>query len=209
MPRQLIVFGSGGHAKVVIEAVRARSPGRSIILIDDDPLAANRTVLGLAVSGTREWLSSNARGSAVALGVGDNRARAGLLDWLVAQGREIESVVHPSAIVGHTVEIAPGAFLAAGSIVLADSRIGPAAIVNTAASVDHDCLIGAAAHIAPGVRLCGNVHIGERSLVGVGTSVRPGVRISADVVVGAGSAVIGDLHDGGVYAGCPARPLIR
>lgn len=206
MSEPLIVFGSGGHARVVVEAVRAGTPGRPLVILDDSPEAASRSVLGVAASGTREWLGSNLPEAPVALGIGDNHARAELLDWLVGQGRAVETVIHPSAIVGETAKIGAGAFLAAGSII-AGACIGRAAIINTAASVDHDCNIGKAAHIGPGVRLCGNVRVGARTLVGVGSAVRPGITIGADVTVGAGSAVVCDLADGGTYVGCPARPL--
>lgn len=207
MSEPLIVFGSGGHAKVIVEAVLARTPEREIVILDDDPRSAARTILGLPVSGTREWLAANAAGAPVALGIGDNRARSALVEWLAAEGRSAETVVHPSAIVGASVEIGAGAFAAAGAILVADARIGRGAIVNTAASVDHDCVIGDCAHIGPGVRLCGNVRVGARTLIGVGSAVRPGIAIGDDVVVGAGSAVVSDLPSGGTYAGCPARPL--
>lgn len=207
MTGRLILFGSGGHAKVMVEAIRARTPSRPLVILDDAPEAAGRTILGLPVTGGRDWLSANLPDAPVALGIGDNRARSALVEWLAEQGCTLETVIHPSAIVGASVEIGPGAFLAAGAIVIADARIGRAAIVNTAASVDHDCDIGEAAHIGPGVRLCGNVTVGARSLVGVGSAVRPGVTIGDDVTVGAGSAVASDLAGGGTYAGCPARRL--
>jgi hypothetical protein len=87
MSGDLILIGSGGHAKVVMEAVLARNPDRRVTILDDDPGAANRSVLGVKVSGTREWLLANSPNSAVALGIGDNGARLSLLDWLVAIGR--------------------------------------------------------------------------------------------------------------------------
>lgn len=207
MTLDLIVFGSGGHAKVVLEAVRALEPDRRIAILDDRPGTAGRSVLGIPIAGTRDWLASNAAGASVALGIGDNAARLELLDWIVAQGREVETVIHPSAIVGATVEIGAGAFLAAGSIAIADAKIGRGAILNTGCSVDHDCIIGDGAHIAPGVRLCGTVTVGARTLIGVGSAVRPGIRIGSDVVIGAGSAVVADIPDGAVYAGCPARAI--
>lgn len=209
MARNLIVFGSGGHAKVVIEAVRARDPSREIFVVDDNPDAAGRTVLGIPIAGTRDWLSSNQPDASVALGVGNNRTRLEVLEWLPSQGREVETVIHPSAMVGASVEVGVGAFFSAGSIAIAEAKIGRAAIVNTGASVDHDCVLGDAVHIGPGVRLCGNVRVGARSLIGVGSAVRPGITIAADVVVGAGSAVVSDLTEAGIYCGCPARPLDR
>ena len=207
MAGELIVFGSGGHAKVLIEAVRSRDPQRDIYVVDDRPDAVGRSVLGIAVSGTREWLAENVAGARVALGIGDNRARLEILEWLVSQGRTLETVVHPSAIVGATVEVGVGAFFSAGAIAIAEAKIGRGAIINTGASVDHDCVIGDGVHIGPGVRLCGNVKVGARTLIGVGSAVRPGMKIGADVIVGAGSVVVNDLADGGTYYGCPARAL--
>jgi sugar O-acyltransferase (sialic acid O-acetyltransferase NeuD family) len=207
MAELLVVLGAGGHAKVVIEAALARQPDRRIAIIDDDPAAQDRNILGFRVSGTRVSLASNFPDAPVALGIGNNAARVMTLEALLDLGRRIETIVHPSAIVGNTVQIGAGSFLAAGSIITADTAIGRGAIINTAASVDHDCVIGDGAHIGPGARLCGNVRIGDRTLVGVGSSVRPGIAIGADVTIGAGSAVVCDLSDGQVYGGCPARPL--
>jgi sugar O-acyltransferase (sialic acid O-acetyltransferase NeuD family) len=207
MGGELVVFGSGGHAKVLIEAVRARDPQRDIYVVDDRPDAVGRSVLGIAVAGTREWLAANVAGARLALGIGDNRARLEILEWLVSQGRSLETVIHPSAIVGATVEVGVGAFFSAGAIAIAEAQIGRGVIINTGASVDHDCVIGDGVHIGPGVRLCGNVRVGARTLIGVGSAVRPGIKIGADVTVGAGSVVVSDLADGGTYCGCPARAL--
>ena len=56
-------------------------------------------------------------------------------------------------------------------------RIGKHVILNTACSIDHDCVIDDYAHIAPGAHLCGNVRVGEGSLVGVGVGVAPNTKI--------------------------------
>ena len=204
MAERLVIFGSGGHAKVVAEAALARSPNRKLVVLDDDPSSRGRQLLGFPVTGGREALA-DLPGTPVALGVGDNAARWRLLEWLREQDASLESVVHPSAVVGTTVEIGPGAFIAAGTVLIAEARIGAGAIINTSASVDHDCRIGEAAHIAPGVHLCGNVKVGARTLLGVGTSVRPGISIASDVVVGAGAVVVSDIDSAGTYVGNPAR----
>ena len=204
---QLILFGSGGHAKVVLEAIRAAFPGCAVAILDDDPEATRRTLLGEAIAGGRMWLDGNWPDAAVVPAVGTNKARADLVDWLKGKGRTPASVVHPGAIVSPSALIGGGAFLAPGAIVNAEARIGEGAIVNTGASVDHDCNVGAAAHIAPGAHLCGSVQIGARTLIGAGATVIPGIAIGADVVVGAGSVVVADLPDGVRVAGCPARSL--
>lgn len=206
MADKLIVFGSGGHAKVVVEAVFARTPGREIILFDDRGAIDGRTIFGIGVSGGREQLQT-VRNAPVALGVGDNQARFEIMSWLIDHGHSLQAVLHPAAIVAASVEIGPGAFVGAGAVAIADARINAGAIINTSASVDHDCIVGEAAHIAPGARLCGNVEVGARTLVGVGSAVRPGTTICADAVVGAGAVVIADIVKAGTYVGNPARRL--
>jgi sugar O-acyltransferase (sialic acid O-acetyltransferase NeuD family) len=206
MAEPLVVFGSGGHAKVVVEAVLARTPAREIILLDDDPDRHGRTVLGIAVHGGRDSFGRFGK-APTALGIGDNRARAAVLDWLRDAGHELETVIHPAAVVGRSVDIGSGAFVGAGAVIIADAQIGAGAIINTCASVDHDCLIGEAAHIGPGAHLCGGVRIGARVLVGVGASIRPGISVSDDVVLGAGSVVIRSITGPGTFVGNPARPL--
>lgn len=206
MAERLAVLGSGGHAKVVIEAALARAPERQIILLDDSPAALGKHIFGIGVSGTRDDLDS-LRDVAVALGIGDNRARFELLRWLGERGKRLETLVHPSAVVAPSVDLGAGAFVGAGAVIIGEARIGAGAIINTCASVDHDCAIAEAAHIAPGVRLCGNVEVGERTLLGVGTAVRPGIKIAADVVAGAGSVIVRDIRGPGTYVGNPARRL--
>ena len=81
-------------------------------------------------------------------------------------------------------------------------------IVNTCASVDHDCQIGHFVGIGPGAHLSGTVRVGDRSLLGTGSSVVPNVQIDLDVVVGAGTVVIRDLPRGCTVVG-PAPRIIR
>jgi len=46
-------------------------------------------------------------------------------------------------------------------------------IVNTVASIDHECRIGAGVHVGLGVRLAGCIEIGERAFIGTGAVVLP------------------------------------
>jgi sugar O-acyltransferase (sialic acid O-acetyltransferase NeuD family) len=206
MADRLVVFGCGGHAKVVIEAVLARTPNREIVILDDDPATHGGSVLDIRVAGGRELLSGF-RGSPVVLAVGSNNARSKVMQWLGEQGHELETVIHPAAFVGSTANIAEGVFVSAGAIAIAEARIGRGAIINTAASVDHDCVVGDCAHIAPGVHLCGDVTIGARTLVGTGSVVRPGTSVCDDVILGAGAVVVRDITEPGTFVGNPARRL--
>jgi UDP-perosamine 4-acetyltransferase len=204
---RLIVFGAGGHAKVVLEAVMAGFPDCAITVLDDHPDAIPRPPLGLPLPGGRDWLDDHWPGVPVFPAVGNNAARADLIDWLVGSGRDIARVIHPRAELSPSATLGPGGFLAAGAIVNAETVLEAGVIVNTGATVDHDCRIGKGSHIGPGAHLCGGVRVGDRTLIGIGASVVPGIRIGAGAVVGAGAAVTRDVPDGARVGGVPARPL--
>ena len=79
-------------------------------------------------------------------------------------------------------------------------------MINTCASIDHDCVIGAHTFISPGVVLSGNVLVGESVFIGAGAAVLPGV-IGVNVVIGAGAVVIKSIPDGWIVAGNPATKI--
>jgi len=79
--------------------------------------------------------------------------------------------------------------------------------VNTAASVDHDCIVADFAHLGPGVRLCGGVTVDEGSLLGVGASVAPNVGIGPWSTVGAGAVCVVEVAGETIVVGVPAHPI--
>ena len=86
--------------------------------------------------------------------------------------------------------------------------IGVNCIINTAANVDHDCILADHIHICPGVNLAGGIKIGSNTMVGIGASIIPELQIGCNVVVGAGSTVIADIPDNTVVVGVPARNVL-
>jgi UDP-perosamine 4-acetyltransferase len=197
---RILVVGGGGHSKVVIDA--ARCAGHEVVAVLDDRTDIS-DVLGVPIVSDAGHIEAD--GFVVALG--DNSTRAGRFNELVSEGMTAVSVIHPSAVISETAKIGDGTVVFAGVIVNADTRIGDNVVLNTACTVDHDCRIGAHTHIAPGVHLCGKVIVGEGALVGVGSNAAPGARIGGWSVVGAGATVLGEIADGVVCVGTPARPL--
>jgi UDP-perosamine 4-acetyltransferase len=200
----VIVIGAGGHAKVVVEALRAMGYAVTGLVA---PAPKGTTLLGVPVLGDDGVLPRlRAEGIAdAALGVGDNRARGALAERLLALGFNLPPVLHPAAWISPSSGLSPGVVVLQGAGVSAETRFGRAALINSGAIVEHDSEIEEAAHVAPGCALGGHVRVGARTLVGIGSAVRPGVVIGADVVVGAGSVVVGDVPAGATVMGCPAR----
>ena len=202
---RLVVAGSGGHAKVVVDVVRSL---REFEIVGCTGVTAGvDEVLGVPVLGDDSVLSASlADGVAFAFpAVGDNRTRRKLLRLLTEQGFTTPVIRAPGSWTSPSASLARGTIVMPNAVVNAGAVVAEGAIINTGATVDHDCQIGPCAHIAPGAHLAGGCHVEEGALVGVGASVLPGRRIGAWAVVGGGAVVARDVEPGAVVKGVPAR----
>lgn len=201
--REVWIVGASGHAKVVISTLRAAGfDPRG--LYDDDPGKVGLSILGVPVLGNVDQLGRKIPGP-LAHGIGGNAIRAQLLhrlpeaEWLTA--------VHPAAWVHPEVRLGSGTMVFAGVIIQPDAQVGSHVILNTCCSVDHDCVIGDFAHVAPGGRLAGGVGLGQGAFMGLGSCAIPGVSIGDWTTIGAGAVVVRDLAPNVTAVGAPAKPI--
>jgi sugar O-acyltransferase (sialic acid O-acetyltransferase NeuD family) len=201
-----LIIGAGGHAKVVLDALRCeRGAAFGCLLADDDAALAGKELMGLSIVTPVSSALHPGRGFHVA--IGSNAIRERIADDCAATRMACETVKHPRSICAASASIARGCFIAAGAIVSADADIAQGCIVNHGAVVDHDSVLGAFCHVAPNATLGGGVRLGKRVLIGSGASILPGISIADDCIVGAGAVVLHDLPAGSVYAGVPARRI--
>ena len=204
--KRLFIIGAGGHGAVVAEAAAAMERWEEILFLDDNKPADS--VVGYPVIGEIESLFTLANNDMeVIVAIGDNRRRLSFCDELFGKDIQLATVIHPTACISPSAVISSGTVLFAGTIVNARANLGRACILNTGATVDHDCVIKNGAHISPGANLAGEVTIGECAWIGIGSAIKEGVNVGRDVIVGAGSAVVSDVADGETIGGVPARRL--
>ncbi|MGE5361474.1 MAG: acetyltransferase [Bacteroidales bacterium] len=199
-----VVAGAGGHAKVVIATIEA-SGGEVVRVLDDDRALHGTRVLGHLVEGPITDALVPV-GAYVVLGIGSNRTRRAVANRL---GGAFGTVVHPSAIVHPSALLGSGSVVFAGAVIQPGAAIGRHVIINTAASVDHDCVLGDFVHVAPGVRLAGAVTLGRGVLMGIGSCALPGARVGDWSVVGAGAVVLREIPPATIATGVPARVVGR
>ena len=193
---QVYLYGAGGHAKVILDILK--SNGIVVPKIFDDNPNIN-SFMGIPVS--RENIQSP-----LIISIGNNSVRKTIVE------RFNSSVYNPTvwskqAIISDTVAMGEGTVVMQNTVIQSSVRIGKHCIINTKASIDHDCLIEDYVHIAPGVILCGNVEIGEGSLIGAGTTIIPGIKIGKWSIVGAGSVVVKDIPDRVMALGSPCKTI--
>lgn len=197
------VIGAGGHAKVVIATLR--EIGYTVkAAFDDDAQKWGKDLLGVPIVGSPTQLENLPEPRAV-IAIGTNNLRKAVaeryprVEWLTA--------VHPTACVHPTVRLGPGTVVFAGAVIQPDTNIGSHCIVNTSASIDHDCLLEDYVHVAPGVNLAGGVRLGQGVFAGIGSAIIPNVSVGGWTVIGAGGVVDGNLAMQLLVAGVPARPI--
>jgi sugar O-acyltransferase (sialic acid O-acetyltransferase NeuD family) len=205
----IIVAGMGGQASVLLDAcLAAKSEVAGIILASEDvPLAKFRVPVlgGLERLLDRDFLGAHA----IAIGTGDGSQRRAFARTIEGNGGTLATVIHPASTVSSSTEVGEGSFVAAGSVVGPNARVGRLCIINTCASIDHDNVLEDGVNLSPGVHFAGNVTCREDAFVGTGATAIPGVRIGRRAIVGAGATVTTDVPDDTTVVGTPARAIKR
>jgi sugar O-acyltransferase (sialic acid O-acetyltransferase NeuD family) len=204
----LVIVGAGDHGRVVLELLQSlgeRPIGFVEPRLDE---AAARTIDGLPIVGDlhdrADWIVDGMR---FVVALGDNQHRRDAFQRCLGLGLVPAVAVHPSATLLTGARVEAGAVVCAGAVIGVAAWIGPNAIVNTAASVDHDGRVGAHAQVGPGASLAGRVTVEEGGYVGIGASIREGRTIGAWALVAGGAMVIDDVAAGERVAGVPARRM--
>lgn len=200
----ITLIGAGGHASVVIDALLLRGTLLADIALRDGNLAREgNTMMGVTINCPE--MSPLLNGKLVHIALGDGALRAKLTGVAKAMSCELETILHPAAMISPFAEIGGGTFAAAGSIVAPFARLGASVIVNHGAVVDHDCVVGDCSHVAPNATLGGGVMVGAGVLVGSGSTVLPGIKIGDGAIIGAGAVVTKDVAPGELRVGIPRR----
>jgi sugar O-acyltransferase (sialic acid O-acetyltransferase NeuD family) len=210
--RNVLVLGGKGQAKVLRPIIEAAGH-RICAVFDRDPTLPSPFGNALYLNtweGLIEWISLNRELRpvfAIAIGGDHGGDRMTLAEQLVQHGLEPITLVHPRAWVAATAQLGSGTQVCAMAAISEEAVTGRQCIINTSASVDHECRLGDGIHVMPGATLAGCVEVGDRSMIGSNAVVLPRVRIGPDVRVGAGAVVTKDVPGGSTVVGNPARAV--
>ncbi len=207
MSKPIIILGGGGHAKVLLEALIFENKIEILGFTELDEnknLSLGKTKIkylgedeAIKQFSPKDYDLVNGLGS---VGIDTLKRRRGKFEEFKRLGFKFFNVIHPVSIISEdvkeTLRLKEGLQIMAGVNIRPGSEIGDNTIVNTGASIDHDCMIGAHVHIAPGVVLSGEVGIGDCCHIGTGSLVRNGIKIDSNVFVSMGCVVTENKKDG-------------
>ena len=193
-----ILIGGGGHARVVSSIIEAEEISQLEAVFDLNPKI--KTLDGVSVY--QKYSSDLFPDASAIIGIGDNRIRKQLAQTI---NHVFGVLIHPSASLDRLSSVGEGSVVMHRAVIQRGTRIGKHGIINTASSIDHDCVLGDFVHIAPNATLCGEVVIGDQTFIGAGAVVLPQIKIGKRVTVGAGSVVTKNIPDGATVVGNPGK----
>ena len=199
---QLIIIGAGGHGRVIADIAEKTGLYQKICFLDDSGIKKSG---GYDVIGNISDFSDYLNNSCFFVAIGNADLRQKIQSELEEKNAKIETIIHPSAIIGDRTEIGEGSVVMAGAVINTDVKIGKGVIINTSSSVDHDCIVGDYVHISVGAHVAGTVTIGSKTMISAGATVINNLNICAQCIVGAGATV--DITEKGTYIGVPARKM--
>lgn len=201
MSESYILIGGSGHAKVIIDCIRAS--GGEVAGILDDGIETGTRVLDVPVLGkTADYKAHSAYQFVIAIGNNAVRSR-------IARSMEVRwgTVIHPAALVSPYASLGAGTVVMPGAVINAGAVVGNHCIINSSAVVEHDNRLGDYVHISPKAALGGTVSVGKEAHVGIGACVRNNIEICGGCTIGAGAAVVKNITEPGIYVGVPARKI--
>ena len=204
----VFLFGTSGHAKVVLDIVQLMQKFRVKYMLDDDERLHEQEFLGVRTIGGQNFLGDDRlSGMKGLVSIGDNTNRKAIFELMQSSGHEFFNAIHPQTTIAASTQLGTGIVVTAGVVINPGAVIGDNTILNTSSTVDHDCRIGSHVHIAPGCNVCGHVQIGDGALIGAGSTIVPSVKVGEGAVVGAGATVTQDVAAGQTVIGTPARTI--
>lgn len=197
----------GGHGRVVLETFVMNK-----IMVDgivDASLLKESLVFGIKVVGDDSYLDQLDPMNVIVIngfGVSKNTKlrKEKFDDWTLKQ-YEILGTVHPTAYIGMESIISKSSQIMAGVVLQNGVTVEENAVINTRASIDHDCIIGKHVFISPGVVMCGGVKVESGAFIGAGSVILPGIQIGENAIVGAGSLVNKNVFPNETVFGNPVR----
>lgn len=176
------IYGKGGHAKVVDSTFKTLNFTQIRFWDQNDSQIETKG----------HWI----------IAIGNNKHRE-------AAAKHLGSVTYTTLIApsaqAHDCQIEEGAQIMHCSVIQCGSKIGKHCIINTSASIDHDCIIEDFSFVGPNATLCGNVKIGKGSLIGAGAVILPNLQIGENCIIGAGTVVTKNVFNGLKVYGNPAK----
>ena len=179
--KNIVILGSGGHANSLIDLIESSSKFKIKGYFDK---VKNNKIRFKYLGDDTEIAKYNFKFASIGIGLGlSPKKKMQLIKKYQSQGISFPKLIHKSSYVSRSCKIHDGAQLFAGTIINANSQIGPYAVINTGSIVEHDCFIGENSFICPGSIVLGSCKIGKNTIIGSRNIILPNTKILSNTFI--------------------------
>tara|TARA_B100000787_G_scaffold168216_1_gene156549 strand:- start:182 stop:850 length:669 start_codon:yes stop_codon:yes gene_type:complete len=211
--RKVIIFGSGGYAKVIYSEIIKDKKLIFLGFVDEtkqkgELIIRNKKKNYVNLGKISEVIKKKNNFNGI-IGIGLNFIRQKVYKDIISLdiNFKFEKVISKNAIVDPDVIVGDGSLIVAGSVINIGTKIGNHCIINTSCSIDHDNIFEDFSSTGPGVITGGNVIVRKNSYIGMGSTIKQGIKIQNDTVIGAHSYVNKNCEKKSIYYGSPLKKI--
>ena len=195
----VILIGSKGGAKMVIDAIRSKGEFFPKAILEDSSIKI-KEVLNVPIIGSTLLLNEllNLGYNSIILCFGNIFNRSNRLDKYLKlrdMGFNFPNIIHKDASVETSVSMGVGNIILAGAVVGSEAKILDLNYLNTGSILSHECQLQNNIHLAPGSTIGGRVSIGDNTLIGMNSTIYFDAKIGSNVTVNNGVNVSMDVLD--------------
>lgn len=210
--KNIVIFGSGDHAKVVFYEIIKIKKYNIIGFIDNKNV--NTVIISYnkkkyKILGKISELKKKKINFCGIIGVGSNFIRENISIDVEKNIKNFfwEKIVSKNSLVSKNAIIGKGSFVASGSIISNGTKIGNHCIINTGSFIDHDNVFENFSSTGPRVTCGGNVKVGKGSHLGIASTINNNIKIGQNTVIGGASFVNKICKNNSTYVGVPSKKL--
>lgn len=215
MKKNIVIFGSGAHSKVIFSEIIKIKKYNFLGFVDDFSLKGEKIITYKKKSffnlgKIKDVIKNNRRGKLYGvIGVAFNYLRKKIVNEVFKLDKNFkwETIISKDCILSGNIIIGEGSLIMSGVVINNQTTIGNHCIINTSSSIDHDNYFMDFSSCGPGVVTGGNVTIGENSHLGIGSIVKHGVKIGKNTVIGGNSFVNKKCLNNFLYFGVPVKQI--
>jgi sugar O-acyltransferase (sialic acid O-acetyltransferase NeuD family) len=206
MNKPLIIMGAGGHALSCTDVISDAGLEIAGFVTKSEPSPYIRD--RWPVYSNLEMIQKISNFN-IFIAIGDNGARWRCRHYELGRYPDdiFPSIIHPNASVSPYVDMGPGCIIMNRAHIGPYSEIAGFNIVNTAAVVEHECVMDEFSSLAPCAALGGNAKVGRRSAICISATVIHCQLVGEDSVVGASSLVNQEVPSNTLGYGIPFKVI--
>ncbi|EOX9826024.1 acetyltransferase [Campylobacter jejuni] len=183
MREEILIIGSGGHARSCVDVIELEGKFTIAGFIDNNmQIKATKYPL-LGNDDDLKVLSKKYKNACIGVGqILTPEIRINIYDVLKTIGFKLPSIISPLSYVSKNAFIDEASIVMHHALVNTNAKVGKACIINSKALIEHDAIIGDFSHISTASVVNGGCMVEKGSFLGSNTHLKHGQILSKNSI---------------------------